>query len=83
MKDGGSLEAKLADANVAFAIFVFKSAAEALLGPLAGDGFVGRRLGRAEVFVMPGPYEKRERAELVLETLRRRVEAHETDGLGS
>lgn len=52
------LEAKLAKFDLPLVIFVFKSAAETLLGPLPPYfyGLVpGRRLGGARVFVMPGP----------------------------
>jgi hypothetical protein len=52
------LEAKLAALNVPLVIFVFKGAAESLLGPLP-SGFYGllprRQLGRAWIFVMPDP----------------------------
>ena len=67
------LEAKLDQADVPLVIFVFKAAAETLLGPLDGNGFVGRQLGGAKVFVMPGPYEKRERANSVLNTLQQQL----------
>jgi TDG/mug DNA glycosylase family protein len=53
------LESKLLNANVPLLIFVFKAAAKTLFGRLDGCGFVDRRLGGAEVFVMPGPYPKR------------------------
>lgn len=52
------LEAKLTKLDVPLVIFVFKSAAETLLGPLPPH-FYGlvprRRLGQARVFVMPRP----------------------------
>lgn len=73
------LEEKLTEANVPLVIFVFKAAAEALLGSFDGNGFVGRRLGGADVFVMPGPYAKREQAEAVLETLRHRLGKRSVD----
>jgi TDG/mug DNA glycosylase family protein len=54
----GLLEAKIATLDVPLMIFVFKSAADTLLGPLP-PYFYGlvprRRLGEARVFVMPGP----------------------------
>ena len=54
----GLLEAKIATLDVPLVIFVFKSAADTLLGPLP-PYFYGlvprRRLGEARVFVMPGP----------------------------
>lgn len=52
------LEAKLSTLDVPLVIFVFKRAAETLLGPLPAGlyGVVARRrLGQARVFVMPGP----------------------------
>jgi TDG/mug DNA glycosylase family protein len=52
------LEAKLITLDVPLVIFVFKSAAETLLGPLPPHSYgvvPRRRLGRARVFVMPGP----------------------------
>jgi double-stranded uracil-DNA glycosylase len=52
------LEAKLITLDVPLVIFVFKSAAETLLGPLPPGSYgivPRRRLGRARVFVMPGP----------------------------
>lgn len=52
------LEAKIASLDLPLLIFVFKSAADTLLGPLPPH-FYGlvprRRLGEARVFVMPGP----------------------------
>jgi TDG/mug DNA glycosylase family protein len=52
------LEAVLVTLDVPLVIFVFKSAAEALLGPLPPHSYglvPRRRLGQARVFVMPGP----------------------------
>jgi hypothetical protein len=52
------LEAKLAKLEVPLVVFVFKSAADTLLGPLPplSYGLVPRRrLGQARVFVMPRP----------------------------
>lgn len=52
------LEAKLAEVDVPLVVFVFKAAAETLLGPLP-KRFYGvvprRRIANARVFVMPGP----------------------------
>ncbi len=73
------LEENLAVSGFPLVIFVFKAAAETLLGSLDGNGFVGRQLGVGEVFVMPGPYEKRERADAVLETLRHRLDDRSVD----
>jgi TDG/mug DNA glycosylase family protein len=52
------LEPKLRALNIPLVIFVFKSAAEALLGPLPPHAFglvPRKRLGEARIFVMPGP----------------------------
>jgi TDG/mug DNA glycosylase family protein len=59
LADGrNDLAAKLADVDVPLVIFAFKAAAETLLGPLP-KWFYGvvprRRIGKARVFVMPGP----------------------------
>ncbi len=68
------LERKLAPAGAPLVIFAFKAAATALLGGFDGNGFVrGLHIGVSEIFVMPGPYEKVERAEAVLDTLRQWV----------
>jgi TDG/mug DNA glycosylase family protein len=69
----GELEGKLIDAKVPLVIFAFKKAAVTLLGPFDGNGFVPARLGGAEVFVMPGPYESAETADATLRTLADRV----------
>jgi TDG/mug DNA glycosylase family protein len=52
------LENKLEAAAPQLLIFSFKKTAEILFGKFAGNGFIGRRFGGAEVFVMPGPYAK-------------------------
>jgi TDG/mug DNA glycosylase family protein len=52
------LERKLAEAHPELLVFSFKRTAEILFGEMAGNGFVGRQLAGAEVFVMPGPYAK-------------------------
>lgn len=52
------LENKLEAAAPQLLIFSFKRTAEILFGKFAGNGFIGRQFGRAEVFVMPGPYAK-------------------------
>ena len=71
MKHGLSeLQGKLDKVAAPLVIFVFKKVATAVLGPFEGGGFVGKKLGPAEVFVMPGPYKQKERANEVLNTLR-------------
>jgi len=52
-------------------IFTFKGAAKKLFGDFEGHGFIpGFTLCGGEVFVMPGPYEKREVADKSLSELR-------------
>jgi TDG/mug DNA glycosylase family protein len=64
------LESKLASLAVPRVIFVFKSAARTLLGRFGGHGLrPGRPLADAEVFVMPGPTERRDRVERALREL--------------
>jgi len=67
------LEEKLRRAGAPLVIFALKEAATTLLGDFSGNGFLSARIGGSEVFVMPGPYEKADRAEAVLDTLRRWV----------
>lgn len=51
-------------------IFTFKQSAEVLLGRFEGHGFLpDRRLGSAEVFVMPGPYAKAADVDRALQAL--------------
>lgn len=65
------LAVKLAAWEAPLVVFTFKSAATRLLGPFEGNGFVARlRVGTSAVFVMPGPYESREKADNTLESLR-------------
>lgn len=55
-------------------IFTFKEAAKKVFGDFEGHGFVsGFALCGGDVFVMPGPYEKSEVAEVSLAELRARV----------
>ena len=54
-------------------LFVFKQAATTLLGSFPGNGFIGRSLAGADVFVMPGPYENAVTAARTLDALRERV----------
>lgn len=51
---------KVEAANPCVIIFTFKAAAEAVLGRFQGHGFIGLRVEGAEVFVMPGPYVRRD-----------------------
>lgn len=54
-------------------VFTFKKTATVLLGPFAGAGFVGRELAGSEVFVMPGPFERRDVVTEKLAELRERI----------
>lgn len=61
------LEARLAATRAPRVIFTFKRAAVALLGAFDGHGLIaGKRLGGAEVFVMPVPMERADRVERAL-----------------
>ena len=73
LRQGAAILAeKLETWGAPLVVFVFKRAAEQVLGHLKGSGFVpGVRLGPSEVFVMPGPYERRDRVDDVLDSLRR------------
>jgi TDG/mug DNA glycosylase family protein len=72
------LEAKLTTLDVPLVIFVFKSAADTLLGRLPPH-FYGlvprRRLGEARVFVMPGPTAARANEADAIKKLRRALRA--------
>jgi TDG/mug DNA glycosylase family protein len=72
------LEPKLARLDVALVVFVFKGAADTLLGRLPPN-FYGvvpqRRLGDARLFVMPGPTAKRAVESDAIKKLRRTVRA--------
>lgn len=53
-------------------VFAFKKATLGVLGHFEGYGFIpGVRLGPSDVFVMPGPYERKERVSETLDALRR------------
>jgi TDG/mug DNA glycosylase family protein len=70
------LEAKLEAARPQLLIFSFKRTAEILFGKFAGNGFIGRRVAGAEVFVMPGPYAKGDEVRARLAELGQRVDIH-------
>lgn len=68
------LEEKLAAVEGPLVIFVFKKAATTTLSGFRGNGFLpDLRLGRSEVFIMPGPYESTDTAKVTLSELRERV----------
>lgn len=54
-------------------VFVFKQAATKLLGSFPANGFIGRSVAGADVFVMPGPMESAGTATRTLGMLRARV----------
>jgi double-stranded uracil-DNA glycosylase len=67
----GLLADKLEHFRPKFVIFTFKKTATKLFGPFEGNGY--RRelaIGGAEVFVMPGPYERTEIVQSALQNLR-------------
>jgi len=70
------LENKLRETGTPLVIFTFKKAATALLGDFSGHGLLtpARRLAGARVFVMPGPYEQRDRTDRALEELKRHLQ---------
>ena len=68
------LERKVEAALPQLLIFSFKRTAEVLLGKFPANGFVGKRLADADVFVMPGPYAKADEVRARLEELGRRVD---------
>ena len=65
------LDASLEDLAVPKVIFTYKASAVALLGDFDGHGLrPGTPLAGAEVFVMPGPMESRDRVATALVSLR-------------
>lgn len=65
------LEEKLLRLKVPRIIFTFKESAKALLGNFAGHGLrPDTFLAGAEVFVMPGPYERLDRVSIAISSLR-------------
>jgi double-stranded uracil-DNA glycosylase len=66
----GLLRDKVKAAAPRLVIFTFKKTMEVLFGPAAGNGLiVGRELGGASIFVMPGPYAPRAEVEQRLREL--------------
>lgn len=65
---------KLSAARPRLVIFTYKRTAEVLFGRVEGAGPLRRHdVLPSDGFVMPGPYERRERVELVLDGLRERL----------
>lgn len=76
------LRRKLVAAGAPLVIFAFKKAATTMLGDFDGHGFIrSARLGTSEAFVMPGPYEKTEKAQVALDDLQKWVQKHRLQGL--
>jgi double-stranded uracil-DNA glycosylase len=63
------LISKLETVQPEIVLFTFKKTATVIFGAFAGCGFVGKTLAGGEAFVMPGPYERADRAGLVLDRL--------------
>ncbi len=63
------LAAKLELAAAPVLIFPFKAAAVALVGRFDGNGWLHRRFGASQLFVMPGPYESASTAIPTIESL--------------
>lgn len=64
------LQKKLEAIGAPLVVFAFKGAAAQLLGPFAGNGFLSEaQVGPSQVYVMPGPFEKRETVHQALESL--------------
>jgi TDG/mug DNA glycosylase family protein len=53
---GPLLTSKLEKMKPELVVFSFKKSAKKLLGGFEGNGFIGKRVEGADVFVMPGPY---------------------------
>lgn len=65
------LLAKLGEYAPELVIFTFKKTAIELCGPIDGFGLVsGLKAGGIEAFIMPGPYERADRADRALDQLR-------------
>ena len=61
---------KLKTVGPAVVIFTFKDAAQAMIGPVRGFGWIpGAMIAGASVFVMPGPYEARANVDLAMTLL--------------
>jgi len=67
------LRAKLENGPPGMLIFVFKKAATGLFGPFSGHGFTGHQVAGVDAFVMPGPFERADKAAIALGELRARL----------
>jgi double-stranded uracil-DNA glycosylase len=71
------LTKKLEVAGAPLVVFAFKGAAVQLLGPFAGNGFLpDAQLGPSQVYVMPGPYERRDTVDQTLGSLAHWWQSH-------
>ena len=68
------LRDKLRDVEAPAVIFTFKDAATSMIGRFRGAGWIdGASICGASVFVMPGPYERRDIVDSVMVDLRTRL----------
>src|SRR5690606_37765566 len=68
------LREKLLDVGAPAVIFTFKDAATSMIGRFRGAGWiVGSSISGASVFVMPGPYERRDVVDRLLVDLTTRL----------
>jgi double-stranded uracil-DNA glycosylase len=66
------LHQRLAEVRTELVIFTFKAAAQRVFDAVPGHGFIpGLTLAGGEVYVMPGPYEKRDITKAALDELAR------------
>lgn len=63
------LEDKLAALGGPALVFPFKQAAVALVGRFEGNGWLDQTFAGCRLFVMPGPYERRDSADRTIATL--------------
>lgn len=64
------LTKKLEEVGAPLVVFAFKGGAVQLLGPFAGNGFLpDAQLGLSQVYVMPGPFERRDTVDEALGSL--------------
>ena len=64
-----NLEPKLNALGCPPLVFPFKGAAVALVGKFDGNGWLEQTFAGCRLFVMPGPYERRDSADLTIATL--------------
>jgi TDG/mug DNA glycosylase family protein len=69
----GLLLDRLRNVESPILIFPFKKAAEALVGPFDGNGWIEARFDDRDLFVMPGPYASKATAERTVLSFRARI----------